>query len=222
MTLAGFSGNTDLNVRVTGDAQMEALRDWFENLWQDSKYIAEALVNELDESCPIAQTPPYLVELKALYELYYSDVGPTQLPLQPRRGQLANFQLDSVNRGLAMVDAKDCCYIGDAVGLGKTFIGTELLRQMRVSYPNYGLPLILCPAGLILMWRRMNEENGLEAIAFGGSYCSRQSPTTPPPTETPAQFAVPTAFAHHDVLNSKPVRLEPPLRCPLLLSGSHP
>ena len=105
MTLAGFSGNTDLNVRVTGDAQMEALRDWLENLWQDSEYIAEALVNELDESCPIAQTPPYLVALKALYELYYSDVGPTQLPLQPRRGQLANFQLDSVNRGLAMVNA---------------------------------------------------------------------------------------------------------------------
>ena len=69
MTLAGFSGNTDLNVRVTGDAEMEALRDWFENLWEDSEDIAEALANELDESCPIAQTPPYLVELKALYEL---------------------------------------------------------------------------------------------------------------------------------------------------------
>ena len=91
MTLAGFSGNTELNVCVTGDAEMEALRDWFENLWQDSEYIADALVKELDESWPIAQTPPYLVYLKALYALYYSDVGPAQLPLQPRRDQLANF-----------------------------------------------------------------------------------------------------------------------------------
>ena len=74
MTLAGFSGNTELNVRVTGDAEMEALRDWFENLWDDSEDIADALVNELDESWPIAQTPPYLVYLKALYELYYSDI----------------------------------------------------------------------------------------------------------------------------------------------------
>ena len=124
------------------------------------------------------------------------NVGPTQLPLQPRRGQLANFQLDAVSRGLAMIDAYGGYYIGDAEGFGKTFIGTELQHQMRVSYPNYGLPLILCPAGLILMWRKMNQGNGLEAIAFGGSYCSRQSPTTPLPTETHAQFAVPTAFAH--------------------------
>ena len=31
-TLAGFTGNTELNVRVTGDAEMRALRDWFEDL----------------------------------------------------------------------------------------------------------------------------------------------------------------------------------------------
>ena len=162
MTLAGFSGNTDLNVRVTGDAQMEALRDWFENLWQDSKYIAEALVNELDESCPIAQTPPYLVELKALYELYYSDVGPTQLPLQPRRGQLAEFSARFSEPWTGHGRCQRLLLHRRCRGLGKTFIGTELLRQMRVRYPNYGLPLILCPAGLILMWRRMNEENGLD------------------------------------------------------------
>ena len=32
-TLAGFSGNTELNVRVTGNAEMETLRKWFEDLW---------------------------------------------------------------------------------------------------------------------------------------------------------------------------------------------
>ena len=79
LTLAGFSGNTELNVRVTGDAEMEALRDWFENLWEDSEDIADALVKELDESWPIAQTPPYLVYLKALYELYFSDIGPAAI-----------------------------------------------------------------------------------------------------------------------------------------------
>ena len=177
MTLAGFSGNTELNVRVTGDAEMEALRDWFENLWEDSEDIADALVKELDESWPIAQTPPYLVYLKALYELYYSDIGPTQLPLQPRRDQLANFQLDAVSRGLAMIDAYGGCYIGDVVGLGKTYIGAELLRQMRQSYPNDGPPLILCPAGLRPMWQRMNEEYGLGAEIVSHSMIS--SPPDP-------------------------------------------
>ena len=48
-------------------------------------------VNELDGSWPTSQTPLYLVYLKAPYALYSSDVGPAQLPLQPRRDQLANF-----------------------------------------------------------------------------------------------------------------------------------
>ena len=33
MTLAGFEGNAELNVRVTGDAEMHALSDWFDGLW---------------------------------------------------------------------------------------------------------------------------------------------------------------------------------------------
>ena len=32
LTLAGFTGNTELNVRVTGDAEMSELRDWFDTL----------------------------------------------------------------------------------------------------------------------------------------------------------------------------------------------
>ncbi len=43
LTLAGFSGNTELNVRVTGDAGMSALREWFDALWEDSEDIGEEL-----------------------------------------------------------------------------------------------------------------------------------------------------------------------------------
>ena len=145
LTLAGFNGNTELNVRVTGDAEMEALRDWFEALWQDSEDISDALVTELERSWALAKTPPYHVYLKALYELYYTDVGGGQLTVPPRDRELANFQLDAVRRGLSMIEAYGGCYVGDVVGLGKTFIGAELLRQLRVSYPNEGPPLILCP-----------------------------------------------------------------------------
>ena len=157
LTLAGFTGNTELNVRVTGDAEMEALRDWFDALWADSEDISGALVTELDRSWALAKTPPYHVYLKALYELYYTDVGGGQLTVPARDQLLANFQLDAVRRGLSMIEAYGGCYVGDVVGLGKTFIGAELLRQLRVSYPNEGPPLILCPAGLKPMWQAFNE-----------------------------------------------------------------
>ena len=163
LTLAGFSGNTELNVRVTGDAEMGALRKWFDDLWKDSEDIGEELQAELDRSWALAQTPPYHVYLKALYELYASDIGGGELPLPESREELANFQIDAVKRGLGMIEEHGGCYIGDVVGLGKTFIGAELLRQLRFSYPKDGPPLILCPAGLKPMWERFNERFQLGA-----------------------------------------------------------
>lgn len=170
-TLAGFHGNTELNVRVTGDAEMADLGAWFDALWADSEDIGQLLVEELNRSWPLARTTPYQVYLKALYELYGDEVGrDEQLPLTPQdQVQLANFQVDAVRRGLSMIETYGGCYIGDVVGLGKTFIGAELLRQLRQSYPGDGPPLILCPAGLIPMWEQTNEQFGLGALVISQS-----------------------------------------------------
>ncbi|MBI2917236.1 MAG: hypothetical protein HYY01_04505 [Chloroflexi bacterium] len=162
-TLAGFTGNTELNVRVTGDAEMAELKRWFEELWADSRDISEELVTQLDRSWPLAQTPPYHVYLKALYELYGHEVIGGAPVIPPREPALANFQLDAVSRALRMIDLYGGCYVGDVVGLGKTFIGAEVLRQLRLTYPNDGSPLIICPAGLVPMWERTNELFGLGA-----------------------------------------------------------
>ena len=169
LTLAGFEGNTELNVRVTGDDEMDALKDWFDSLWQDSVDIGEELVEELNRSWAIQQTPPYLVYLKALYELFHSDTGRADLAAPVKDQQLANFQIDAVRQGLAMIDAHGGCYIGDVVGLGKTFVGAELLRQLSFTYPHDGPPLILCPAGLKPMWELFNERFGLGAAVVSHS-----------------------------------------------------
>ena len=162
-TLAGFTGNTELNVRVTGDAEMFELGHWFDELWGKSVDISDQLVTVLDRSWAIAKTPPYHVYLKALHELYREEVG-RELTIAPSRAvELANFQLDAVSRGMAMIESFGGCYIGDVVGLGKTFIGAELLRQLQQTYPDDGPPLILCPAGLRPMWSRVNEDFGLGA-----------------------------------------------------------
>ena len=173
LTLAGFSGNTELNVRVTGDAEMAALREWFDALWKDSDDISMALVTELNRSWVLARTPPYHVYLKALYELYHTDVAIQEL--LPPRSDLANFQFDAVKRGLAMIETYGGCYIGDVVSLGKTFVGDELLRQLRVSYPNDGPPLILCPAGLKPMWEAFNESFALGAAVVSHSMVASRS-----------------------------------------------
>lgn len=178
-TLAGFHGNTELNVRITGDPEMHDLEVWFDALWADSVDLAPHLIVELDKSWAIAATKPYLVYLKALYELHKDELGvAVELPLDPLDGiTLANFQTDAVQRALTMVDRFGGCYIGDVVGLGKTFIGAELLRQMRQVYPEDGPPLIICPAGLVDMWEQVNEEFRL------GAQVVSHSMIAPPSTE---------------------------------------
>ena len=132
-SLAGFTGNTELNVRVTGDAEMAELGRWFDALWADSVDVTNDVLVELRRSWAVAATPPYHVYLKALYELYKEEIDTPEL--EPgRRGvpELANFQLDAVRRALKMVDQHGGCFVGDVVGLGKTYIGAEIVRQLAV------------------------------------------------------------------------------------------
>ena len=101
--------HAELNVRLTGDADMAVLREWFDALWEESEGISQMLALELERSWAIAQTPPYYVYLKALYELCHTDVHAPDLMPQ-RTEQPANFQLDAVRRGLPMIDARGGCY----------------------------------------------------------------------------------------------------------------
>jgi Helicase conserved C-terminal domain/PLD-like domain len=162
-TLAGFTGNTELNVRIQTDPEMTALREWFDGLWADAVDITDAVLVELNRSWPLAQTSPYHVYLKTLYELYHDELGLPPIE-PPKRGvELANFQSDAVRHALGMLDRHGGCFIGDVVGLGKTYIGAEIVRQIQLTEPPGRHPLIICPAGLKPMWTGINELFGLGA-----------------------------------------------------------
>lgn len=162
-TLAGFTGNTELNVRITGDAEMAALAAWFDALWRDAVDITDDVLVELKRSWPIAQTPPYHVYLKALYELYRDELGMPRLEPTRSGAELASFQQDAVRHALGMIERHGGCFIGDVVGLGKSYIGAEIVRQLQYAEPAGSHPLIICPAGLIPLWERMSEMFGLGA-----------------------------------------------------------
>jgi superfamily II DNA/RNA helicase len=179
-TLSGFEGNTELNVRVTGDAEMDALRQWFEELWADSVDVGTDVLLELKRSWALDRTPPYHVYLKALYELYRDELDAPELRPKSRQApELANFQLDAVRRALLMIELHGGCFIGDVVGLGKTYVGAEIVRQLQFTEPRGSNPLIVCPAGLKPMWELVNERFGLGAAVVS------MSAIAPPPM---AQF----------------------------------
>ncbi len=159
---AGFTGNTELNYPVTHGGDIGEIRQWFERLWSDSEPVSSQVVEQLRSSWVLATPEPYLVYLKVLYELYGDTLGDELPPnLAEPPVDLTNYQLDAVAAGLTMLERHGGCYIADVVGMGKTFIGAEILRRLYVGERDAGDPLIICPASLRRMWERTCDQFGL-------------------------------------------------------------
>ena len=162
---AGFTGNTELNYPVTHGGDVNEIREWFERLWHESEPVGDRVVEQLKNSWPLATPEPYLIYLKVLYELYGDTLGEeTAVPGRPPPVELTDDQQDAVAAGLAMLDRHGGCYIADVVGMGKTYIGAEIMRRLYINEQNAGDPLVICPASLRRMWERTCNQFGLHDV----------------------------------------------------------
>ena len=160
---AGFAGNTELNYPVTHAGDIAEVKAWFERLWSESEPVSDQVAEQLRNSWPLAQPDPYLIYLKVLYELYGDTLGSDDSPVSAEPPvTLTEYQQDAVAAGLAMLNRHNGCYIADVVGMGKTYIGAEILRRLQVLERGAGDPLIICPASLKEMWERACARFGLD------------------------------------------------------------
>ena len=120
------------------------------------------MVEQLNHSWPLATPDPYLIYLKVLYELYGDTLGDEISAPGPSEVELTDYQQDAVNAGLTMLEKHNGCYIADVVGMGKTYIGAEILRRLYTTERDAGDPLIICPASLRRMWERTCNRSGLQ------------------------------------------------------------
>ena len=159
---AGFTGNTELNYPVTHGGDISEVCQWFERLWNESEPVSDQVVEQLRNSWPMATPEPYLIYLKVLYELYGDTLGEEIAAPGPPPVELTDYQQDAVNAGLAMLEKHGGCYIADVVGMGKTYVGAEILRRLSIAERDAGDPLIICPASLREMWERACVRFGLQ------------------------------------------------------------
>ena len=106
---------------------------------------------------------PYELFLKATY-LEYKDKLEGQHEIDPIWGttfpKLFDFQKNAVDQGLTMFELYGGMIIGDVVGLGKTYVGTALLKYLQLQ--DYR-PLIICPPALIPMWEKFCTDYEVDA-----------------------------------------------------------
>ena len=158
---AGFVGNTELNYPVTHGGDIQEIRSWFERLWNESEPVGDRLIDQLKNSWPLATPEPYLIYLKVLYELYGDALGEEPPIATKPPVELTEYQQDAVATGLKMLEQHNGCYIADVVGMGKTYIGAEILRRLYIAERESGDPLVICPASLRRMWEGTCNRFGL-------------------------------------------------------------
>ncbi len=165
LTLAGLTSNTELNVVVHGKANQEQLRNWFDELWDESEEFAAALMEELKTSWALALVRPYDIYMKTIYELVKesieADEGIDVSSSDELLEQLTDFQQVAVSQAIKLINEYGGVFISDVVGLGKSYIGSAIIKHFEVS--EAARPLILCPPGLIPMWREYNATYRLHA-----------------------------------------------------------
>ena len=152
LSLAGISQNSELNLKTYNAPDVKHLLEWFDTLWLDGLEFTEDFNLILEQSWAGTIYSPYQLFLKASY-LEYKDKIDEQHKLDPIWGttfpKLFQFQKNAVDHGLTMFELYGGVIIGDVVGLGKTYVGTALLKHLQLQEYR---PLIICPPQLVSMW----------------------------------------------------------------------
>ena len=164
LTLAGLSSNTELNVVVHGDTNQEQLRNWFDELWEESEDFDTSSMEEMQTSWALASVRPYDIYMKTLYELVKERLEQDEDRLSPTANlmaQLADFQQVAVWQAIKIINKYGGTFVSDVVGLGKSYIGSAIVKYFEQV--ENARPLIFCPPALIPMWERYDEFHHLNA-----------------------------------------------------------
>ena len=149
------------------------LADWFDHQWSLSRDYKQDLIALLDTSkFGTVEYTPYQVYLKALFEFFRADLEAAGgVPADLYSLDLAEFQSDAVERARRILAKYDGVMICDSVGLGKTWIGLQLLLDF--AYHRRWHALIICPASLRPMWQTRLHQTKIQATILGQELLGR-------------------------------------------------
>lgn len=155
-TFSGLSRNLELNLGHYQPETVRQVREWFEVLWDDAEGYDLAAVYD----ARYEPHSPYLVYLKMLWERYGKQVE--EMAKASGIGMhLAPFQKDGVVLARSILHRYSGVVIADGVGLGKTYIAGELLREAIEERRQR--VLVIAPAALRDgPWRAFALDYGLQ------------------------------------------------------------
>ncbi|MBP7142519.1 MAG: DEAD/DEAH box helicase family protein [Opitutaceae bacterium] len=176
--LASANNNVELNLIVRDDRDRDNLREWFEELWNDTSRVEDVKQQVLNYLGQVyADQSPQFVYYKTLYELFRRfiedgqsiDENLRQLRL-PDTGiwkALYSFQRDGAKSAINKIKQFNGCILADSVGLGKTYTALAVIKYFELRNDKV---LVLCPKKLRRNWTKYTQPTALnpfQADRFG-------------------------------------------------------
>ena len=153
LTISGFKHSTELNVIVRGNENFKDLNSWFNSIWDESVDFKKEFLSSIDESWALKYANPYDIYILTLYNLVKSRMKFRSHVLWDWKGmpKLYRFQKIAVMQAYEILNRYDGVLVCDVVGLGKTFIGAALLKQLGKR------AVVICPPRIKKMWVEFGE-----------------------------------------------------------------
>jgi hypothetical protein len=162
-TYAGLATNLELNVGQYQPSAVAQVREWFDDLWQRAvPYDLAALYEARFEPYP-----PQVIYLRMLFERYGAELEQEAQDESHGQIHLTTFQRDGLWRAARILSERHGVVIADEVGLGKTFLAGELIRQAVVERRQR--VAVIAPATLRDgPWRRFlaTYQLGVECLSY--------------------------------------------------------
>lgn len=163
-TEAGLQNNLEFNVELKDSRDYNYARDMFNRLWENSVDVSEKYVETIKTKTWLNdEIKPYELYLKLLYEYFKERLFLDDLKLEegctPDNYIDLKYQKDAVQDAKQILEEYGGVFISDVVGLGKTFTGTLLARELD------GRTLVVAPPALI---DRNNPGSWINAFAEFG------------------------------------------------------
>ena len=173
LSIAGISTSSELNLKTTNDGDIIQLLEWFDKRWEDGLPFTEDFNIILEKSWAGKTYSPHELFLKAAYQEEKEKIE-SQYTIDPVFGstfpKLFPFQRVAVDHALTMFNLYGGVIIADVVGIGKTYVGTALLKYLQQEYR----PLIICPPHLQDMWEVFCAEYEIDAKILSDGILSQE------------------------------------------------
>ena len=156
-TRAGLSTNLELNLGNYTPHTVDAVAQWFDELWNvAADYDLAALFEPRFEP-----HSPQLIYLRMLWERYQADLAAEDDATSPRSTiDLTSFQKDGLWRARKLLDEFNGVLIADEVGLGKTYFAGKLIEEAVIERRQS--VLVVCPAALRDgPWKAFSQQHSL-------------------------------------------------------------